>query len=71
MAHSDEGVPHGTMGTPQTIVYGLPFQFGSCHGSLIRDQFVSSMKSMAYLMEPAEPSHLAAVSMPAASCSPS
>jgi hypothetical protein len=53
------------MGTPQTSVYGLPFQFESCHGALIFDQFVASMKSPAYLMELEEPSHLAAVSIPA------
>jgi hypothetical protein len=59
------------MGTPQTIVYGLPFQFESCHGLLICDQSVASMKSWAYLMELEEPSQLAAVSMPAGLESPS
>jgi hypothetical protein len=53
------------MGTPQIIVNGLPFQFESCHGLLICDQFVASMKSSAYLMELEDPSQLAAVSMPA------
>ena len=47
------------MGTPQTIVYGLPFQFDSCHGLLMCDQSVASMKSWAYLTELAEPSQLA------------
>jgi hypothetical protein len=53
------------MGTPQTIVNGLPAQFGSCHGLLMCDQSVASMKSCAYVTEPAEPSQLAAASMPA------
>ena len=53
------------MGTPQIIVNGVPFQFESCHGSLMCDQSVASMKSWAYLMELGEPSQLAAVSMPA------
>src|SRR6185312_5905065 len=52
------------MGTPQTIVYGLPFQFESCHGALMFDQFVASMTSSAYLIELEEPSQVAAVSIP-------
>jgi hypothetical protein len=62
--HSVDGPPHGSMGTPQIIVYGLPCQFDSCHGLLMVDQDVASMKSMAYLTELEEPSQLAAVSMP-------
>jgi hypothetical protein len=52
------------MGTPQTISNGLPFQSESCHGSLMVDQDVASMKSSAYLTELADPSQVAAVSMP-------
>ena len=64
MGHTVPGPPHGSMGTPQTIVNGLPCQFGSCHGLLICDQSVASMKSSAYLTELDEPSQVAAVSMP-------
>ena len=46
------------------MLNGLPFQFGSCHGVLICDQSVASMKSSAYLTELGEPSQVAAVSMP-------
>ena len=52
------------MGTPQTIVNGLPSQFESCHGLLMCEKSVASIKSCAYLMEFEEPSQLAAVSMP-------
>ena len=52
------------MGTPQTIVKGLPCQLESCHGLLMCDQSVASMKSWAYLIELEEPSQLAAVSLP-------
>src|ERR1700739_773724 len=52
------------MGTPQTIVYGVPCHCESWYGLLMLDQLVASMKSMAYLMELDEPSQLAAVSMP-------
>jgi hypothetical protein len=65
VAHWVDGAPHGSIGTPQTIVNGLPAQFGSCHGSSMCDQSVASMKSWAYLTEVAEPSQLAAASMPA------
>ena len=58
------GEPHGSIGTPQVIVYGLPFQLDSCHGFSMVDQDVASMKSCAYLTELEEPSQLAAVSMP-------
>jgi hypothetical protein len=53
------------MGTPHTIVNGLPVQFESCHGALMDEKSVASTKSMAYLTELEEPSQLAAVSMPA------
>ena len=53
------------------MVNGLPCQFESCHGLLICDQSVASMKSWAYLMELGEPSQLAAVSMPDGLESPS
>jgi hypothetical protein len=52
------------MGTPQIIWKGLPCQFESCHGLAICEKSVASTKSSAYLIEPEEPSQLAAVSMP-------
>src|ERR1700761_3201433 len=59
------------MGTPQTIVNGLPFHAASCQGLLICDQSVASIKSCAYLMELVEPSHFDAASMPLGSNFPS
>jgi hypothetical protein len=52
-------------------VNGLPCQFESCHGSLMCEKSVASMKSSAYLTVPGEPSQLAAASIPAGPNRPS
>ncbi len=64
VAHWVAGAPQGSIGTPQIMVNGLPFHWPSCHGLLMCDQSVASMKSSAYLMSLVPPSQLAAVSMP-------